>query len=379
MDTITALDRDRFSARTADLLTLGRADSYVKWLSCLYQSNDSPSGAAMLFKLAWPRSLDLDLIEKGAAWQLQYGSSQFASKAAVNPGTTVEPAFAAPLSPLQPLEQAIVDLARPQSLLGKLTAAVRAPFNVSIPVQTGGGTYRWRGQGHATPAGQLALSSATLPILAAGGIHVVTAELMKVTSPASAAFLRNELIRGITYYLDQQLCDHTVAAVANVSPASITNGAPSIASAGTSAANALTDIKLLLATFTAANPNTETLVLLMSPAVAVAVAVAATTDTLGPDGGTLFGVPVLTSTGVGSRLIALDPTALLVADDGGLDVSIARNATVELDTAGASPQGASTVLISLWTSNLVGLKITRFISWRMARNNSVLYTNVSYV
>jgi hypothetical protein len=230
------IEQPRLSTLTEHQLRILRANEYCKWISCLHESNDSPGGASELYALRYPRSLHLDLITKAVPALL--------GKAAVNPGTTLEPGWAAPLSPLQPLEAAIVELARPMSLLGKIDRLVRAPFNVSVPVQTGGGTYRWTGQGAPAPVGNLSLSSATLPILTASGIIVVTQELLKLTSEASVAFLRNELVRGIAKYVDEQLTDPTVAAVSGTSPASITNGAPSIASAGTSAANALTDIKL---------------------------------------------------------------------------------------------------------------------------------------
>jgi hypothetical protein len=140
----------------------------------------------------------------------------------------------------------------------------------------------------------------------------------------------------------------------------------------------LTDIKLLVSTFIAANPDAASMVLLMSPAVATAVAVATGSDTLGPDGGRLFGIQVHTGT-IGSRVIMLDPSALLVADDGDMDITIARHASLEMDTAGTSPPTAGTVMISIWQLGLVALKITRFVHWKMARANSVLYTNVNYV
>lgn len=356
---------------TQQAVTRMNALDYCRWLQCLYQENGSPGGASELFALRYPRNASEHLIKNAAV--------EFLTKAAVNPGTTVEPTFAAPISPLRPLESAIVELARSASLLGKIKRFVPVPFNAAVPVQTLGGTYRWVGQGGPISVGRLSLSSTSLPILTAGGIIVVTQELLRATSEASVKFLRNDLVRGIAQYLDQQLTDPTVAAVANVSPASITNAAPSVGSAGSSAANALTDIKNLLATYTATNPNTETMVMLASPAVAIALAVAANTQTLGPDGGTLFGVPVATSQAVGARVIVMDPTALWVADDDGLEVTISAQASLEMDTSASSPPVAGTVLVSLWQHRLVGLKVRRFINWKMARANSVLYTNVAYV
>ena len=129
--------------------------------------------------------------------------------------------------------------------------------------------------------------------------------------------------------------------------------------------------------FLEANPDAESMVLLMSPAVATAMAVASNSQTLGPAGGRLFGIDVLTGS-IGSRVVILDPTALLVADDGDIDITVSRHGSVQMDAAPTSPPTASTILISLWANDLLGLKIVRFISWKMARANAVLWTNVSY-
>ena len=94
-------------------------------------------------------------------------------------------------------------------------------------------------------------------------------------------------------------------------------------------------MKLLYSTFFNINPNTQNPVLVTNPATAVAIAMATGEANLGANGGALFGVRVVTGH-VGARLILLDADALLVADDGALDVRIARDATVEMDTAGAS-------------------------------------------
>jgi hypothetical protein len=146
-----------------------------------------------------------------------------------DPGTTYSPAWASPLAAAKPLTDAFVALARPASLIGKLEGLVnRVPFNVSVPAQTSGSTYAWVGQGAPKPVGNLQFQSVTMPILKAAGLLIVTRELLDLTQPASVLALRRELIRGLAHFLDMQLVDNTIAAVANVSPASITNGAPSI-------------------------------------------------------------------------------------------------------------------------------------------------------
>jgi hypothetical protein len=350
---------------TPEQYRLMRANSYLRLVSAKMHGGGSNADAISFFEARWGSDPHLDLVRK----------------AAVNPGTTSEPSWAAPLAGIKPLTDAFVELARPASLLGKLQAlsAVTAPFNVAVPVQTGGATFKWVSQGAALPVGNMQLTGPTLPILKAGGILVLTAELWKLATPVATTIVRNELIRGLAQYLDTGLTDPTNAGVSGEQPASITNGAPSIASAGTSAANLLTDLKALIATFIAANPNAASIALIMSPAVAAAAAVATGSESLTIDGGRLWGIPVVTSVAVGSRVILVDPSALVVADENGVDVSASTQGAVQMDTAPTSPPAAGSVFVPLWQNNLVGVKVIRFVNWRMARANAVLWTNVAYV
>lgn len=82
-------------------------------------------------------------------------------------------------------------------------------------------------------------------------------------------------------------------------------------------------------------------------------------------------MPVVTGF-TGSRIILLDPSALCVADDSGVDTTVARHATVEFETAPTSPPTAGTVMVNLWTSGLAGLKAERWINYKMARANADL-------
>jgi hypothetical protein len=118
----------------------------------------------------------------------------------------------------------------------------------------------------------------------------------------------------------------------------------------------------------------------MRPSNAVAIARATNTPTLGLKGGSIYGIPVIVSQTVGDRLIALDASQILVADEGGIEVDISNNALVQMDSAPTDAQTAATVLISLFQMNLVGLKITRFINWKRVQTTAVRYiSGAAYV
>jgi hypothetical protein len=178
--------------------------------------------------------------------------------------------------------------------------------------------------------------------------------------------------------LDQQFTDPTVAAVAGSNPGAITALAPTVGSSGTSQTNAATDFRALSTAFWAANPRAKAAVILTSPSNAVALANALNSDTCGPAGGTLKGYPVFTGS-VGARVIVMDPTALIVSDAGGIAIDVSTQTSVELSTVPTSPITASSVIISMWQSNCVALRCERFINFRMAKPDAVVYSNVQYI
>ena len=250
----------------------------------------------------------------------------------------------------------------------------------TVPTQTAGGAYAWIGEGAPTPATKSDFSTLSLSRAKAGGLVVLTSELARQSSPAAVAVMRRELIQGCRQFLDGQFVDPAVAAVTNISPASITNGAATSASAGTSQANAATDWQSLVTNFLASNPSVETIVVLMTPANAVALSRALNQPTLGLTGGSAHGIPVITSGTVGARLIALDASQILIADDGGLEVAASNSATVQMESSPSDPTVSATVLISLFQQNLVGLKIVRSINWVRAATTAVRYiSGASYV
>jgi HK97 family phage major capsid protein len=186
-------------------------------------------------------------------------------------------------------------------------------------------------------------------------------------------------------FLDTQFNDPAVTAVTNVNPAAITVGASTAAASGATSANAKADIAASIAVFTAANVPLEGSVWLMndSNAFGLAISVNALGQPLFPgmtaQGGTLFGMPVVVSNNVSTRVILLHAPSILYADEGGVRIDVSREASVQMDSAPTDTVDATTVYLSLWQRNLVGLKAERFITWTRARTAAVRYiTAASY-
>jgi HK97 family phage major capsid protein/HK97 family phage prohead protease len=307
------------------------------------------------------------------------------TKAAVAVGTTTDATWAGPLVVTQPLNE-FLEMLRPRTLLGRIPGLRQVPFNVSIPSQTTGGTYAWVGQNKPKPVTKADYSTVTVPFAKAAGIIVLSEELVMLSTPSAENLVREEMIAGMGAFLDQQFQDPAIAAVANVNPASITNGASTAAATGVTSAAAKADLAASIAVFTAANVPLDGSVWLMndSNAFGLSISVNALGQPLFPgmtaQGGTLFGMPVVISNALSTRVVLVHAPSILFADEGGVRIDVSRDATVQMDSAPTDVVDATTVYLSLWQRNLVGLKAERMITWIRARTAAVRYiTAAAYV
>jgi HK97 family phage prohead protease len=297
-------------------------------------------------------------------------------KAAVAPGSTLDPAWAGALEQINNLTGEFIEMSRPATLLGKIPGLTKVPFNTQVPIQTGGGTYKWVGQAKAKPVGQLTFGSASLGMAKAAGIIVLTEELIKSSNPSAEEIVRRDMVRGIAQFLDQQFTDPTVAEVANVSPASITNGAGTAASAD----NPSADLATLVGFFSTNNIPLSGLVVIMSETNAYTMGLSRTAlgqslfPGVGVEGGSANGIKIIASNTVGDKVIGLAPEYILLADDGGVAIDTSREATLQMSDTPVNPADpATTVWTSMFQDNLMALRAERFINWKRATVNAVYY------
>jgi Phage capsid family./Caudovirus prohead protease. len=295
-------------------------------------------------------------------------------KAAIAAGTTTDATWAAPLIN-QNIADDFLELLRPATILGKISGLRQVPFNTKVPSQTAGGTYSWVGETKPKPVSKLAFSSEALTVSKAAGIIVLTEELVRLSNPSAEALVRKDMVAGIAQFLDQQFIDPAVAAVAGVNPASITNGAPTAAAT----ANPLADIMALIGHFASNNIPVGGVNIILSPTNALSLSFRTNLDGspvfpgVGLEGGTYKGLNFITSMAAQALVIALQPELILYADDGGVTIDASREASIQMDSAPMSPADATTVLVSLWQNNCVGLRAERFVNWKRANANAVKY------
>lgn len=308
-------------------------------------------------------------------------------KSAVAAGTTTDSGWASQLVVYQNMVSEFAELLRPATIIGRIPNLRRVPFNILIPRQTAGSTTGWVGQGAPKPVSRLTFDSLSLGMSKASGIVIITEELLRSSAPSAEALISTDLVQTITQFLDAQFVDPTVAEVANVSPASITNGVIPVTASGTTIADLREDLQDLIEGFTAANLSLAGAVWIMTETMAQTISMMQ--NALGQPqfpgmamiGGVLMGLPVISSenipdsatSGGGSRIILVKAPEILLADDGNTVLDVSREASVQMDSAPDNPMTASTVMVSLWQANLVGIKAERFINWKKRRSAAVQY------
>jgi HK97 family phage major capsid protein/HK97 family phage prohead protease len=310
------------------------------------------------------------------------------TKANVVAGSTITGNWAANLVSAEgATSQDFIEWLRPQTILGRFgiggVPSMRSVmFNVPMVQQTAGGAGYWVGEGKAKPLTSFNFARLTLPPLKVANICVLTMESIRFSSPKSDTIVRDQLAAALRERLDLDFITPSKTAVAGVSPASITNGAPSIVSSGDDADAVRLDIRSLIAKYMAANNPPTSGVFIMGSNVAAALT--SMTNPLGQaefagmsmTGGILFGFPVITSDYVPAAVVVLVNAAdIYLADDGEITIDSSNEASLEMSDAptGSSITPTATQLVSMYQTNSVAIRAERVINWLRRRTPSVAY------
>lgn len=288
----------------------------------------------------------------------------------------------------QVMASEFVEFLWPKTIIGRIPGLRRVPFNIKVQRQTSVSSVNWVGEGKPKPVSKGAFDTVTLGYFKIAGIVGLTDEIVRFASPSSEAMVRDELANAVIKLMDKDFLDPEKAAVANVSPASLTNGVSAISSTGTTYAYFVADFASVMANFDAAEIDTGDLVVVTRSRQARALGLMLNSlgqplfPGLGASGGQMLGLPVITSTNVdytedspqeGDNIIFIKPGDVLLADDGQVTIDVSREASVQMDDSPDDPATASTVMVSAFQQNLVFVRAERYINWLKRRSAAVQY------
>jgi HK97 family phage major capsid protein len=325
-----------------------------------------------------------DLAQGAHAYAMARPHSPFAkawqTRSAVEPGTL--DGWGSPLAPLRPAINTFLQILRPATVLGQMTGFRPASFRTRLPRQTAASSVGWTAEGSARAVTTLSMDAVQFEHSVVEGITVFSKELARFSDPAAQGIVERDLTSSASSFLDDAFLDPTRAAV-DEAPASITNGVTPIQATGATAAALKTDLGALFDDVISRGSVLTRPYLVMTKARAAKIAMLGEswTDGLGVTGGTLAGVPVITTTASGltgtnsptqDRIVLVDAAEVLFADDGAT-FDISTQADVQLSTTPDSPATASTVWTSLWQRDLVGVLCRRRIRWEPVRDGAAGY------
>jgi HK97 family phage major capsid protein len=276
-----------------------------------------------------------------------------------------------------------IELLRPATILGRLPFRT-VPFNVRIPTQTAGAAAGWVGEGLSKPVQKLDFSSLSIPWAKIAVISVITQELARFSNPAAEMLIRDDLIAAIGQFKDVQLLDPTVTASTGVRPASITNGVTPIAAPAdmTVAEIDTALVAALMAMNTALMPMTSPRWIMNGSLRIMLQNLRSSQDVPAyPEvaSGMLKGYPIIESNNIpvvagggGSppttMLVLVDASQILHAEDPVIDVQMSTEASLQMDSAPATPP---TPLVSLFQQNLLAIKAEQYEYWVKRRSAAV--------
>lgn len=342
---------------------------YARLVGAKYLAFKHQLNAADVAKERWPDTPEVEL----------------ALRSAISAATTTDSTNAGPLVVQQNIASEFAEYLMPDTIIGRLPGLRRVPFNIKVPRGTQNPTGYWVGEGKIKPLSAMAFDSVSLSYAKVAAIVPMTEELLRFSSPSAEGIFMNGLKDAITYKLDRDFLDPAKAAD-DISPASLTNGVSAITPTGNTADALRDDLGTLLARYLAANMGVAGLVLVTTSTMAMRLSLMR--NTLGqrefPDitvnGGFLEGVPVVTSENIvsptgspadGTLIIAINANEVMLADEGGIEIDVSREASLQMDSAPDSPETASTVTVNLWQHNMVAFKAERFITWAKRRTQAV--------
>ena len=285
-------------------------------------------------------------------------------------GTTTDGGFAATLVTENRLVGEFAEMLRAATVFDQLSGFRAVPFNSKIPSQLTGGQAQWVGEGAKKPLTNPTYAEVEIKEHKLAAITVYTQELMRRSDPAVDILVRDDLIEASKTLIDSTFLDDVAQSA--IRPAGILDAVVAVANTGTTAAAYEADLLKLIESFVTANLSLDGSYLIMSETRAAQISLLR--DALGNTyfngmslrgARTLMGIPVITSQTAGDKIILVKTSEILLAQDGGVDVSYSDQATLV--------DGGTTHY--LWQENKFAVRVEKFITWAKRRPIAAAFLN----
>ncbi len=283
-------------------------------------------------------------------------------KAAIAAARTDTSAWAGALTAARPLADAFLFNADRAGTLADLRPR-RVPIGTvgAVQSETVTPSAQWAGEETSKTISAMSFDVVSLPGRKVQVQFVVTRELITLMTPGTLDLLQRAASSTLAAAVDTALWDPTSTSIAGTRPASLTAGLTPV----TAGADLQSTIGAVLGAVSNGAPKRP--VLLVSLATAIrGMALRDLADA---------GITVLVSPAAGPRVIGVDADGVLLGD-GGVEIQMTNQVTLQMDSAPDSPPTAATVVASAWQRNWVVVRVERLINWTK-RANAVAYATLT--
>lgn len=270
---------------------------------------------------------------------------------------------------------------RPLTIVGRLQNLRRVPPRTPLLTQVTGSTASWVGQGQGRRLSVGTYERGEIELLTVAALSVATDELLRDGSMEGETELLRDLLAACVEALDRAFIDAANTGSAGITPASVTSSATPIVSGGGTIAYLDADLATAVRQLVAAGSNLSMAAWVMSDVMAAGMGLARGTGGgpaypgLGALGGTLAGLPVLTSSAVpadsdGEQIALVDASQVTFAE-AQPNLRVSRDTAIEMST---TPTGDSTVptaattLVSMFQADSAALMAQLAVNWQLRRD-----------
>lgn len=251
----------------------------------------------------------------------------------------------------------------------------------------------WGTNGKAVRMSKLDLNGDTLPLKRVAGLTVANNESLADSDPRMEDLLGRDLPNAIDRAVNEVALDAFNPGT-DGSPAGLGYGRLVLDSAGTSVVNIATDFNAALRELCDLGSDLANVVAIIHGRTAANLATMRTAEGgvpfpgVTPKGGTLFGMPTMTSrevTNVGSPtntyVVLVDASDVVVTDEGAR-ASVSDETTIEMDSLptgdSVTPTAATATRVSMFQAEATAIKVVRRMNWTLRRGFIVSVGGVNY-
>jgi hypothetical protein len=248
------------------------------------------------------------------------------------------------------------------------------PFNVPVPRQVDGGSGgSWVQEGGGLPVVSYGFDYLKFKPVRCGSVFVASDELLR--NPQAEAVLLASALAAQGRTESDLFLNPSLAASGNA-PASITFGVPAVTATGNIAA----DLASVVSAITTSGRGL-TWLLRLTDLAAIGAALGAAAPDLPR---TLLGVPVVLCPNAPAGQVTLVDGSEVAFASAPLDAELSDQTSLEMDSAptnsmvAGSPVGpVPTTMVSMYQTNSVAYKLSRFVNWSVVRDGAVAYMTLN--